>query len=189
MFFVSDLDRDDRTGARSAALSPFVSLSPLLNLHFADTFAFTNPPYDSVTTSTTCTIMASDLTQDQSSQPHPYLHEPILYISNLAAHVSDQDLAILFEHCVPFRPRIARENVGPPLSGTIEFKALEKGQPSLRDIDPTPLFSDPLFVFSRESSCNATRACCTKRISTYFCHFVTVPAWSSQPTPSARSFS
>ena len=79
--------------------------------------------------------MASDLAQDQPSQPHPYLHEPVLYISNLPAHVSDQDLAVLFEHCIPFRPRIARENAGPFVSGTIEFKALEKGMVSLGDID------------------------------------------------------
>ena len=59
--------------------------------------------------------------------PHPYLREPILYVTNLAAHVSDSDLARAFESCVPFRPNISRDGSGHPLNGTIEFKELEKG--------------------------------------------------------------
>lgn len=64
---------------------------------------------------------------EYSLAPHPYLREPILYVSNLAAHVTDSDLARLFETCVPFRPNIARDGSGRPLNGTIEFKELEKG--------------------------------------------------------------
>lgn len=62
-----------------------------------------------------------------SRQPHPYLHEPLLYISGLPPHVSDQDLAAAFVSCAPFRPNVARDNSGGLLSGTIEFKYIEKG--------------------------------------------------------------
>ena len=62
-------------------------------------------------------------------QPHPYLHEPVLYISGLPPHVSDQDLALAFVQCAPFRPNIQRDGSNRPLSGTIEFKYIEKGVP------------------------------------------------------------
>ncbi|KAF8518354.1 hypothetical protein BU17DRAFT_48641 [Hysterangium stoloniferum] len=58
---------------------------------------------------------------------HPYLHDPILYITNLPAHVTDTDLARALEFCVPFRPTIIRDGSGMPLSGTIEFKDFSKG--------------------------------------------------------------
>ena len=61
-------------------------------------------------------------------QPHPYLHEPLLYISNLPPFVRDEDLAVAFQTCAPFRPNIARDGSNRPLSGTIEFKYLEKGE-------------------------------------------------------------
>ena len=61
-------------------------------------------------------------------QPHPYLHEPLLYISNLPPFVRDEDLAAAFQSCAPFRPNIARDGSNRPLSGTIEFKYLEKGE-------------------------------------------------------------
>lgn len=60
-------------------------------------------------------------------EPHPYLHEPVLYISGLPPHVSDQDLALAFVQCAPFRPNIPRDGTNRPLSGTIEFKYIEKG--------------------------------------------------------------
>jgi len=60
-------------------------------------------------------------------QPHPYLHEPLLHISNLPHFVSDQGLALAFVSCGPFRPKISRDGSNAPLSGTIEFKFLEKG--------------------------------------------------------------
>lgn len=66
--------------------------------------------------------------QEQSGpQPHPYLHDPILYISGLPPYVKDEDLAVAFVQCAPFRPNIARDGSNRPLSGTIEFKYLEKG--------------------------------------------------------------
>lgn len=60
-------------------------------------------------------------------QPHPYLHDPILYISGLPPYVTDENLAIAFSTCAPFRPRITRDGSKKPLSGTIEFKVLHKG--------------------------------------------------------------
>ncbi|KAI5122093.1 hypothetical protein M0805_002215 [Coniferiporia weirii] len=63
--------------------------------------------------------------------PHPYLQEPLLYISNLAQHVTDAELAQAFETCVPFRPRIIRDGSERPLTGTIEFRQLEKAEKAL----------------------------------------------------------
>ncbi|KAI0066929.1 hypothetical protein BV25DRAFT_1796079 [Artomyces pyxidatus] len=60
-------------------------------------------------------------------QPHPYLHEPLLYISGLPHYVTDENLAVAFGSCAPFRPRIARDDTTAPVGGTIEFKFLEKG--------------------------------------------------------------
>ncbi|KAH9031949.1 hypothetical protein EDB84DRAFT_1399473 [Lactarius hengduanensis] len=64
-------------------------------------------------------------------QPHPYLHEPVLYISGLPCYVTDENLAIAFSTCAPFRPRIARDDSNNPLSGTIEFKVLHKAETAL----------------------------------------------------------
>ena len=60
-------------------------------------------------------------------QPHPYLHEPLLYISGLPHYVTDENLALAFSTCAPFRPRIPRDDTTKQLSGTIEFKTLDKG--------------------------------------------------------------
>jgi polyadenylate-binding protein len=62
-------------------------------------------------------------------QPHPYLHEPILHISSLPHHVTDENLAIAFSTCAPFRPRIDRADTTKPLIGMIEFRVLDKGAP------------------------------------------------------------
>lgn len=65
---------------------------------------------------------------EQRPQPHPYLHEPLLYISNIPPFVRDEDLALALQTCAPFRPNIPRDGTNRPLSGTIEFKYLEKGE-------------------------------------------------------------
>ena len=65
-------------------------------------------------------------------QPHPYLHDPVLYISGLPPHVTDQALASAFVSCAPFRPNIPRDGSNRPLSGTIEFKYMEKGASPLQ---------------------------------------------------------
>jgi len=74
--------------------------------------------------------------------PHPYLHTPLLYISHLPSYITDENLAMAFVNLGPFRPRIQRDNVDHYvngygggedggaerwLSGTIEFKFLDKG--------------------------------------------------------------
>ena len=60
-------------------------------------------------------------------QPHPYLHEPLLYISGIPIHVLDEQIAAAFSQCAPFRPRIPRDGNSPTLSGTIEFRFLDAG--------------------------------------------------------------
>lgn len=64
-------------------------------------------------------------------QPHPYLHEPVLHISGLPHYVTDENLAIAFSTCAPFRPRITRDGSKKLLSGTIEFKVLHKAETAL----------------------------------------------------------
>jgi polyadenylate-binding protein len=63
----------------------------------------------------------------EGPQLHPYLHEPLLYITNLPPYITDENLATAFASCAPFRPNIPRDGTNKPLSGTIEFKYLEKG--------------------------------------------------------------
>ncbi|KAJ6628003.1 hypothetical protein B0H10DRAFT_1779025 [Mycena sp. CBHHK59/15] len=63
-------------------------------------------------------------------QPHPILHEPLLYISNIPPYVSDENIALAFVSCGPFRPKIPRDGSNNPLSGTIEFKFLDRGAKS-----------------------------------------------------------
>lgn len=65
---------------------------------------------------------------EQQQQPHPYLHEPLLYISNLPAFVQDESLAQAFLTCAPFRPNIARDGSAKYVSGTVEFKYLPSGK-------------------------------------------------------------
>ncbi|KAI0266520.1 hypothetical protein BC834DRAFT_132691 [Gloeopeniophorella convolvens] len=72
-------------------------------------------------------------------QPHPYLHEPILYISGLPYYVSDENLAVAFSTCAPFRPRIARDDTTKPLSGVIEFKVLDKAERALATLQGRPI--------------------------------------------------
>ena len=56
--------------------------------------------------------MATDSSYPQAEQtgripePHPYLHDPLLYISNLPPHVTDADLALALAQCAPFRPNV-----------------------------------------------------------------------------------
>jgi polyadenylate-binding protein len=72
-------------------------------------------------------------------QPHPYLHEPLLYISNLPPYVTDQSLAVAFVSCGPFRPKILRDGSNMPLSGTIEFKFIEKAEKALATLQSRPI--------------------------------------------------
>lgn len=60
-------------------------------------------------------------------EPHPYLHEPRIYITNLPAWVTDAQLALAFVNCSPFRPNIPRDATDNPQNGTVEFRFLDKG--------------------------------------------------------------
>jgi hypothetical protein len=102
-----------------------------------------------------------DSYESTEPQPHPYLHEPLLYISSLPHYVTDENLAIAFSTCAPFRPRISREGMADPLSGRIEFKVLDKGVPQLdhhfSDLGTDRCASQRVF-FSRESACHTSWA-------------------------------
>ncbi|KAF8221063.1 hypothetical protein L208DRAFT_1426715 [Tricholoma matsutake] len=79
------------------------------------------------------------LQDNEGPHPHPYLHEPLLYISNIPPYVSDENLAHAFVTCGPFRPRIPRDGSNNLLSGTIEFKFLEKAEKALATLQSRPL--------------------------------------------------
>ncbi|KAI0031346.1 hypothetical protein K488DRAFT_52287 [Vararia minispora EC-137] len=72
-------------------------------------------------------------------EPHPYIHEPLLYISNLPSFVTDTNLARAFQHCAPFRPLIKREGANKPCSGTIEFKFLDRAEKALATLNGRPI--------------------------------------------------
>ncbi|KAJ7845583.1 hypothetical protein B0H13DRAFT_117418 [Mycena leptocephala] len=72
-------------------------------------------------------------------QPHPILHEPLLYISNIPPYVSDENIALAFVSCGPFRPKIPRDGSNNPLNGTIEFKFLDKAEKALATLQSRPL--------------------------------------------------
>ncbi|KAI0738953.1 hypothetical protein C8Q80DRAFT_1112630 [Daedaleopsis nitida] len=83
---------------------------------------------------------------EQRPQSHPYLHEPLLYISNVPPFVKDEDLALAFQTCAPFRPNIPRDGTNRPLSGTIEFKYLEKAEKALATLQNRPIPNLPQTV-------------------------------------------
>jgi hypothetical protein len=68
---------------------------------------------------------------EHEPQGHPYLHEPRIYITGLPAWVEDANLASAFQHCSPFRPNIQRDGGAGVVSGTIDFRFLEKGAHTL----------------------------------------------------------
>ncbi|KAN0125954.1 hypothetical protein V8E52_001161 [Russula decolorans] len=80
-----------------------------------------------------------DSYESPEPQPHPYLHEPILYISSLPNYVTDENLAIAFSTCAPFRPRIDRADATKPLSGMIEFRVLDKAERALATLHGRPI--------------------------------------------------
>ncbi|KAF9458990.1 hypothetical protein BDZ94DRAFT_1172499 [Collybia nuda] len=77
--------------------------------------------------------------EQNGPHPHPYLHEPLLYISNIPPYVSDENLALAFVTCGPFRPKIPRDGSNNLLSGTIEFKFAEKAEKALATLQSRPL--------------------------------------------------
>ena len=69
--------------------------------------------------------VASD--QGHGTRPHPCLHDPVLFVTNLPAYVSDETLASVLVGYGPFRPKIIRDGMQATVSGAIEFRYLEKG--------------------------------------------------------------
>lgn len=90
----------------------------------------------------------------QGPQPHPYLHDPLLHITNLPPYVSDENLAVAFMTCGPFRPKISRDSASGLLSGTIEFKFLEKGGSKVFVFQRSDILN-VLLVRSREGTGNS----------------------------------
>nr|GAT54681.1 predicted protein [Mycena chlorophos] len=70
---------------------------------------------------------------------HPILHEPLLYISNIPPYVTDENIAMAFVTCGPFRPKIARDGSNNPLNGTIEFRFQDKAEKALATLQSRPL--------------------------------------------------
>lgn len=122
--------------------------------------------------------MATDASSPPDSvvrQPHPYLHEPLLYITGLPPHIRDEDLAAAFQTCAPFRPQIPRDPSAKLLSGTIEFKFMEKGAPALRC--RLTLSCEPRadYQSSGEGPCDAAVASDTRAAAASAPRAVTVP--------------
>ncbi|KAF7316501.1 hypothetical protein MIND_00169200 [Mycena indigotica] len=85
--------------------------------------------------------MEADYQVQEQDGPHdhPILHEPLLYISNLPPYVTDENIAMAFVTCGPFRPKITRDGSNNPLSGTIEFRFPEKAEKALATLQSRPL--------------------------------------------------
>lgn len=89
-----------------------------------------SPPSDSspplfLTTASTMADLSMPVIHD--TEPHPYLHEPVLYISGLPCCVTDDEIALVFQPCAKFRLKINREEPHQELYGTIEFQYLDRG--------------------------------------------------------------
>ncbi|KAG8817202.1 hypothetical protein FRC19_011493 [Serendipita sp. 401] len=70
---------------------------------------------------------------------HPFLHEPILYVSNLPSQITDEVIARTLEFCVPFRPRLVRDPVTGNATGSIEFRTKERAEKALATLDGRPM--------------------------------------------------
>jgi hypothetical protein len=128
-----------------------------------------------------------DSYESNEPQPHPYLHEPLLYISSLPHYVTDENLAIAFSTCAPFRPRINRDDTTMPLSGMIEFRVLDKGVLPLdhrfSDLVTDRCASQRVF-FSREGACHTSRASDPRSIPTRPSRAFAIPPYYPPHSPS-----
>ena len=59
--------------------------------------------------------------------PHPFLIEPVLYVTGVPPDISDNELAQSFDTCLPVRPRLIRDDPDALCAGRVEFKSLDKG--------------------------------------------------------------
>lgn len=85
------------------------------------------PPPLSLFFTTTSTMADLGVPATHDTEPHPYLHEPILYISGLPSYVTDDEIAVVFQPCAKFRLKINRQEPHQDLCGTIEFQYLDRG--------------------------------------------------------------
>ena len=85
------------------------------------------PPPRSLFLTTTPTMADPTVPAAHDTEPHPYLHEPVLYISGLPPYVTDDEIALVFQPCAKFRLKISREDPHQELYGTIEFQYLDRG--------------------------------------------------------------
>ena len=71
------------------------------------------------------------MTDMQTPQPHPFLVDPVLYITGVPLSVADTELAQAFGPCLPVRLQITRDGMGVDEGGhgTVEFKLFEAGEP------------------------------------------------------------
>ncbi|OCH86497.1 hypothetical protein OBBRIDRAFT_761221 [Obba rivulosa] len=72
-------------------------------------------------------------------QPHPYLHEPLVHITGLPPYVQDEQLAVAFQPCAPFKPNIPRDGSDQPLSGTIQFRTMDSAEKALATLQSRPI--------------------------------------------------
>ncbi|KIY47503.1 hypothetical protein FISHEDRAFT_45229 [Fistulina hepatica ATCC 64428] len=82
--------------------------------------------------------------------PHPYLHDPVLYISNFPSYVTDDNLAIAIATADvgPFKPEINRDGGSDMCEGFIRFKFVEKAEKALATLQsrPIPGLQPPVFL-------------------------------------------
>ncbi|CAO1629533.1 unnamed protein product [Parajaminaea phylloscopi] len=78
-----------------------------------------------------------------AASPHPFLTQPLLYISGLDPHLEDRDLATsVFAALLPVRLNIDRKP-GQTASGTVEFQTLDKAEKALATIRTIKLHLSP----------------------------------------------
>ncbi|PFH50621.1 hypothetical protein AMATHDRAFT_144718 [Amanita thiersii Skay4041] len=94
----------------------------------------------------------SNIYQPPPSHPHPYLTDPLVYITNIPHYVTDENIATALVSCAPLRPKIVRDPSSTVFSGVIEFKFLEKAEKALATLQsrfvpnltpPVPLVLSP----------------------------------------------
>ncbi|TFK49122.1 hypothetical protein OE88DRAFT_1663512 [Heliocybe sulcata] len=81
----------------------------------------------------------SSMPEPAGPQLHPYVHEPLLYIGVMPSYVTDENLAGSLQTCAPFRLNLNREPNTGTMSGTIEFKFLDKAEKALATLQSRPI--------------------------------------------------
>lgn len=65
---------------------------------------------------------------EEGLRPHPYIEQPLLFLSNLPPFVSDHDLAKALVEVSPFKPNLQRDGSPNPVSGEILFRFVGTGK-------------------------------------------------------------